>query len=195
MTGEPRASRAARTPLERLGPAVVLALAGAAGACITVKTVTVGAKTSLERQLVGEVEPLSDEQLLAASVRAESQIQAGSLADRQAAAVAARRRQLFNRDDIEEAEQQGCVGEGRSAELVVRGCAATKDPAVASLYARLVAEENDDRRAVVDWAVAADSALTPADRPEVVRVYRRILLEAARPGTWVEGDDATWTRR
>ena len=95
---------------------------GAGGGCITVTTVNIGTKTSLERQLVGELEPLTDDQLLAASVRAQPQLVAGSLADLQAGAVAARRRQLFNRDDINEAKQLGCLGEALGAELVVRPC-------------------------------------------------------------------------
>jgi uncharacterized protein YdbL (DUF1318 family) len=183
-------------PSWRLGRVVGAAVAAALGAaCVTVTTVTIGTKTSLERQLAGEVEPLSEEQLLAASVRAEAQVSGGSLADLQAAAVAARRRQLFNRDDIDEGKKQGCLGETREARLTLRPCEPAKDPAVATHLAALVAQENEDRLVVIDWAIAADAALTPADRLEVVRVYRRLLLEASRQGDWVQGDDGGWTRR
>jgi uncharacterized protein YdbL (DUF1318 family) len=175
---------------------LVAAVAAAAGAaCVTVTTVTIGTKTSLERQLAGDVEPLSEEQLLAASVRAEPQVSGGSLTDLQAAAVAARRRQLFNRDDVDEAKKQGCLGESRNALLAVRPCDAGKDPVTAARLSTLVAQENDDRRAVIDWAIASDAALTPADRPEVVGVYHRLLLEASRKGDWVQGEDGGWARR
>jgi uncharacterized protein YdbL (DUF1318 family) len=172
----------------------VVLLAWSAG-CVTLTTVALPPRTSVERQLAGELEPLTDEQLLVASVRAEAQLASGSLADLQAAAVAARRRQLFNRDDVEEAKQQGCLGEALDAKLVSRACDATKDPAVAARLARLLAEENQDRAAVIEWAITADAALTPADRPEVARVYHRMLLEASRPGDPVQADDGSWTRR
>jgi uncharacterized protein YdbL (DUF1318 family) len=176
----------------------LLAMGGicAGTACsITVTPINVGTKTSLERQLVGELEPLSEEQLLAASVRAQAHLGTGSLADLQAAAVDARRRQLFNRDDIDEAKKLGCLGEAREAVLATRPCEAARDSTMAARLARLVSEENADRRAIIDWAVAADSSLTPADRPEVVHVYHRLLVEAARAGDWLEDDEGHWQRR
>jgi uncharacterized protein YdbL (DUF1318 family) len=173
----------------------VLLLAGLLlSSCITVTTVNIGTKTSLERQLAGDLEPLSDEQLLVSSMRAQAQLAQGSLADLQARALAARRRQLFNRDDINEAKQQGCMGESKDAELVARPCAATREASTAARYNELVVQEKEDRGAVIDWAIAADSALTPADRPEVVRVYRRLLLEAARPGDFTQADQGDWVR-
>jgi uncharacterized protein YdbL (DUF1318 family) len=175
--------------------ALALGLAAGSTACITLTTVNLPPRTSVERQLAGELEPLTDEQLLAASVRAEAQLASGSMADLQATAVAARRRQLFNRDDLDEARQQGCLGESLEAKLVARPCEATKDATVAARQAKLLVEENEDRAAVIDWAIAADAALTPADRPEVVRVYRRLLLEAARPGDWVQAEDGSWNRK
>jgi len=174
---------------------VATAVAAAGAACATITTVTIGTKTSLERQLVGEVEPLSEEQLLAASVRAEAQVAGGSVADLQAAAVAARRRQLFNRDDVDEGKKLGCLGETRDALLAVRPCDAAKDATTAARLATLVTQENEDRRVVIDWAIAADAALTAADRGEVARVYHRLLLEGSRAGDWVQGDDGGWTRR
>ena len=182
--------------LDAKRPTLVLLLVVAIlGGCITVTTVNIGTKTSLERQLAGDLEPLSEEQLLVSSMRASAQLAGGSLADLQARALAARRRQLFNRDDINEAKQQGCIGEGKAAELVIRPCPTARDAATAARYEQLVAQEKDDRGAVIDWAIAADSALTPSDRPEVVRVYHRLLLEAARPGDFVQGDQGDWVRR
>jgi hypothetical protein len=87
------------------------------------------------------------------------------------------------------------MGEGKEAMLVLRPCEAAREAQLATRYGEIVAQETDDRNAVIDWAVAADSALTPADRPEVVRVYRRILFAGARPGDWVVGDEGDWVRR
>jgi len=164
-------------------------------ACISVTAVNIGSKSSLERQLIGELEPLSEEETLAASVRAQAQVGTGSLDELQAAAVAARRRQLFNRDDIDEAKTQGCIGEGKDARLARRTCAPDADTEASARLATLIEQENADREAVVAWALATDPSLTTTDRPQVIQVYRRLLTENTRPGDWLETDDGTWVKR
>jgi uncharacterized protein YdbL (DUF1318 family) len=170
---------------------LVVLLAGPA--CLTFTTVNVGTKTSLEHQLVGELEPLSEDELLVASVRADPGTPLGALEDLQVRAISARRRQIFNRDDVDELKGLGCVGESKTAELVARECSAPDE--VRARISQVLADENDDRRAILDWAIATDAALTPADRPQVVLVYRRLLHERAKAGEWLEGDDGRWTRR
>jgi uncharacterized protein YdbL (DUF1318 family) len=166
----------------------------ATSACINVTAVNIGSKSSLERQLIGELEPLSEEEVLAASVRAQGQVGAGSLDAMQGAALTARRRQLFNRDEIEEAKHQGCIGEGRDAELVLRPCSLREREALARVE-RLVAEENADRAAIIDWAIAADSTLSPAERPQLLKIYRRLLADKAAKGDVLQNDDGSWAPR
>ncbi|MBI3179676.1 MAG: DUF1318 domain-containing protein [Deltaproteobacteria bacterium] len=177
----------------RAGLGLAASLVGAA--CITVTTVSVSQKTSLERQLMGEMEPLNEEDLLASSVRAAGAVGVGSVEDLQARALAARRRQLFNRDDVDELKAAGCLGEGRSATLLARRCERPIEGLDADAIARIQAEENDDRTAIIDWALAVDPALTPADRPKVVEVYTRLLREQAGAHTWVEEPDGSWARK
>ncbi|MBN1959458.1 MAG: DUF1318 domain-containing protein [Deltaproteobacteria bacterium] len=164
-------------------------------ACVTVTTVNIGTKTSLERQLAGELEPMSNEELLVSSMRAQSQITQGSLADLQARALAARRRQLFNRDDINEGKKLGCLGEGISAKLLLRPCQARNDAETSSRYEQLVSQEQEDRNYIIDWAIAADNSLTPADRPEVVNVYHRLLLETMQRGEYYQNKKGKWVQR
>lgn len=167
---------------------------GGAFACFQVTTVNIGQKTSLEHQLVGELEPLTEEELLAASVRAAGGAAGGAMSELRQRAIAARRRQLFNRDDIEEHKKMGCLGEALAAQLVSRPCASL-GPVQARLRDRIVQEENQDRNAIIDWLVAADPVLTPTDRPEVVAVYRRLLFERSRPGDWMQEAGDTWVQR
>jgi uncharacterized protein YdbL (DUF1318 family) len=169
------------------------AVAGAAACGIKTNQVAIGQKTSLEKQLMGEVEPLTEEEMLVSSVRAPGGVQAGSEDDLQTRAIAARRRQLFNRDDVDELKSRGCLGEARAAALVIRSCSA--DDAAAALRDRLLAEENADRQAIIDWALAADPILTATDRPQVVEIYGRLLRERARPGDWLEDDEGNWRQR
>ena len=92
------------------------------GGCISVRTVNIGSKTSLEKQLMGELEPLSAAEALVAHVRAATQSGDPAADERQRAALAARQRQLFNRDDLQALRRQGCLGEGRDARLQPRPC-------------------------------------------------------------------------
>jgi hypothetical protein len=163
--------------------------------CISTIPVNIGQKTSLEKQLMGEVEPLSEEQILASSVRAPNGVGVGSQDDLQARAVAARRRQLFNRDDVDELKAAGCLAEGAAARLVARPCDKAAQPEVAALLARLGTQENADRDAIIDWAVSVDPVLTQSDRSQVVALYYRLLLDQARPGDWVQEKNGGWVRR
>lgn len=161
--------------------------------CVTMQQVNIGTKTSLERQLIGDVEPLTEEELLAASVRADGDVGVGSLDDLQARAISARRRQLFNRDDVDELKSLGCLGEGKNADLLTRDCTLTQEQS--ALQTRVVDEENADRKAIIQWALEADPALTPSDKPQIVEVYRRLLAERARPRDWLQSDNASWRQK
>lgn len=172
---------------------VLLAVAGLGCGCIT--TINVGQKTSLERQLMGEMEPLSEEEAMALSVRATGEIGTGSLDDLRQRALAARRRQLFNRDDIEEQKGRGCLGEGPIAQLLSRPCDAASDPEVAARIERLVQEENEDRQAIISWALAVDPVLTSGDREQIVNVYARLLRERAAATHWFQTADGEWQQK
>jgi hypothetical protein len=173
-----------------------LAVLTAGTACgIKVNTVNIGQKTSLEKQLMGEVEPLTEEQMLVASVRAPGGVQIGSRDELQMKAIAARRRQLFNRDDIDELKSAGCLGEALSAKLVARPCERTADQETAALREQLIAQERADRRAIIDWAIGTDPLLTAADRPQLVDLYHRLVLERANPGDSIQQPDGTWSNK
>jgi uncharacterized protein YdbL (DUF1318 family) len=135
---------------------------------------------------MGELEPLSDEQLLAASVRAPSDNpEIGGLETSQAYAMAARRRQVFNRDEVDELKARGCLGEAKNATLAARDCNAGGEEAVRR--DRLIAEENADREAILEWVATSDATFAGNGRGQLVDMYHRLLAERAKPGEWVEG--------
>jgi len=175
-------------------PWVAVGLAVVSFGCIKVTTVNIGQKTSLERQLIGEFEPLTEEEILSSSVRAAAGSGNVALDDLHQRAVAARRRQLFNRDDVDELKQRGCLGELHDAQLAVRECEQAGAPDVAERLQRLVDEENADRAAIIDWALAADRILTAADRHQVVKLYARLIRERAAAGEWFRSDSGGWTQ-
>lgn len=145
---------------------------------------------------MGEVEPLTEEEILLSSVRAQTgSLSMGALDQARLRAIAARRRQLFNRDDVDELKKDGCLGEGLRAALVARPCERSANSEAAALRDRVLGEENADRQAIIDWALANDPLLTAADRPQIEALYTRMLREAARPGEWVQSDHGAWSRR
>ncbi len=174
----------------------IAALGAANSACLTTNIINIGQKTSLEKQLMGEEEPLTEEEILASSVRAPGgSVPAGSADDLQSRVLSARRRQLFNRDDVDELKAAGCLGEGLKAKLTRRPCDADSDPETARLTERMVNEENEDRHAIIVWAIGIDQVLTSADRPQIEAIYHRLVVERARAGDWVQAKDGRWSRR
>ncbi len=171
----------------------VLLLPAVLSCTITTRPVNIGTKTALERQLMGELEPLSDEQLLAASVRAPSaDPELTGLDTTQAYAMAARRRQVFNRDEVDELKRRGCLGEAKNAMLAARECDATGDDA--TRRDRLLAEENADREAILDWVATSDATFTGKGRAQLIDMYHRLLAERAKPGEWVERQEG-WAKK
>lgn len=167
----------------------------AASGCFTIKTVNPSQKTALERQLIGDLEAFSKEKLLTASVRARRGAADDPMGSLAARAIAARRRQMFNRDDIVELKGWGCVGEGLDARLVARECPQVSDPELEAVRARVVQQENRDRASIIDWSISTDPVLTPEDRAQVVAIYHRLLVEQAEPGHWIQTRQGTWTRK
>lgn len=167
-------------------------LATIGSACIRTNTVTLGRKTDLEKQLMGRLEPLTEDELLAASVRGESNEAQGSLQELEDRAIAARRRQLFNRDDVRELQAAGCVGEARDGKVRTRDC---EGHALIAERTRLVSEENADRAAVLAWAVEADPSLTLGDLPQLETIYHAVMVERAAPGTPIEEENGAWVRK
>lgn len=156
--------------------------------CLRVTTVSIGQKTSLERQLMGEFEPLTEEQVLASSVRSAYDLQA-HLTDTPSRAVAARKRQMFNRDDLESLKQQGCLGESFTAQLVKRDCEGSE------VSSKLIEQENQDRDAIIDWIIIEHPALTPKDKPQIRALYHQMLLQQAKEGDWLEIEPNHWVRK
>jgi hypothetical protein len=180
----------------RLGLGLVL-LAGLA--CVEAKIQVVDERTALENQILGAYEQLDRDLQLVASVRAvgaDGQAQAAPrLSDVRQRAVQARQTQQFNRDDLDELMQQGCLGEGKDALLALRPCAAQTEPATAARLERLVAAENQARRLLLEFVVTTSPDLTQADLPQLVEASARAQREKAAQGAWIQAADGQWQQK
>ncbi|MCK6551006.1 hypothetical protein L6R52_34530 [Myxococcota bacterium] len=175
--------------------AVLAALAAGVG-CIRVAG-SVAQPTALERQLLGEYERLDDDLVHASSIRGPGG--AASYDVLRAEALGQRAIQRYNEDDLLELKREKCLAETMQATIVDRPCAAAeRDEAVRRRVARIVAEENRARAAIITWAAhdlarkAGKSAPTSGELDEVRRTYQRLLREAALPGQLAEVEPGTF---
>ena len=153
----------------------------------TITTINIPQKTALENQLIGEMAPLSEEELLLASVRSSEDSNSGNTQP----VVAARRRQLFNRDDIVEFKKNGCLGESQQATLTALKCSRNDDASL-TLISKLVQQENADRNTLITWFIARDPTLAPTDRDQVIQIYHQLLRKQSPTGTPIQENPNSW---
>jgi uncharacterized protein YdbL (DUF1318 family) len=188
--------------------AAPLALAGLLAGCTLaeVKVNVASERTSLENQILGSYDALSEETLLVASVRGVDplgRIQAPPRkSGEQQDAVTAMQVLSFHADDVDAFKRLGWVGEDNRGLLKALGLERAKAPDdlkdFAARYgqkefAAVVAEVNAAREVVMRRAVETNAALTPADMPKVRAVFAKLAADTARPGDRLQNPDGTWT--
>jgi uncharacterized protein YdbL (DUF1318 family) len=174
-----------------------------------------GEKTALERQLLGEHRRLPEEVWSVGAVNTSSIIPPG-LSDsleipltgeaettlveeyspgrlRYLRAEASR---IFNQDDVEDFKKRGVVGENNRGYLeVVDSTALGGEPALASLVARVLPEENRSRRVIMEWYVSLRQDLTEEDLPTVEASFAEHNRERASPGEFIQDREGSWKRK
>ncbi len=169
-------------------------------ACVTVRSVSVDQKSTLEQQFIGEYEELTEDLQTIASVRAAATGLGEGGDDPYARALQARRVQLFYKDDIEKARARGCVGEALDGRLRALSCRETTNastlpsslPVVEPQTARVVTMENDAREALVEYALSKSANLKETDRQLVWQAYRRVVLSTLKKGDLVQNNAGEW---
>lgn len=187
-------------------------------ACLTLTAVLAGCtlaevkvnvaseRTSLENQILGSYNALSEETLLVASVRGVDplgRIQAPpKKSGEQQDAVTAMQVLSFHADDVEAFKRLGWAGEDNQGLLKSLGMARDKAPDdlkdFAARYGQkefdaVLAEVNAAREAVMRRAIETNAALTQADLPKVRAVFAKLAADTARPGDRLQNPDGTWT--
>ena len=143
---------------------------------------------------MGSFEPLTEEEMLLGTVRDEAQLLRGQEMSLDKIALQARRRQLFNRDDINTFKQQGCLGEALQGQLVVRTC-----PDIGAeqekLFKQILEQEQQDREAIINWVISQHDHLQESHRVQVVDIYRQFILSRSPKGTLFESVDGIWATK
>jgi len=184
--------------------AACLALSGCTLA--EVKVNVASERTSLENQILGSYNSLSEETLLVASVRGVDplgRIQTPQKKSReQQDAVSAMQVLSFHADDVEAFKRLGWVGEDNQGLLKAFGMSRDKAPEdlkdFAARYGQkefdsVLAEVNAAREAIMRRAVETNASLTQADMPKVRAVFAKLAADTARPGDKLETANGSWT--
>ncbi len=154
-------------------------------------------RTALENQIMGTYRELDDELILMSTVRGAGET-SKSISPKESADILLRRRnQQFNRDDIEELKDRGIIGETH------RGLAALlppihshiSSPKERDLAAKLIAEENKDRRAIWAYIIAKSRGLHSEDLPRVAKSYGEMQRKQLPKGQWYQDHAGIWQKK
>ena len=167
----------------------------------------VSERTSLENQVLGTYNRLSEEQLLVASVRGVSPT--GKIESRQERspeqqdATRALETISFHADDLESFKRLGWAGENREGLITPFPREIPKNlPAdlksFATLYnqeefRQVIDEVNSSREVLMQRVVQTNENFTAKDLPVIRRVFAKINRQNSAPGTRVQADDGSWS--
>jgi Protein of unknown function (DUF1318) len=166
----------------------------------------VSERTSLENQVLGTYNRLSEEVLLVASVRGVSptgKIEARpERSPEQQDATRALETISFHADDLESFKRLGWVGENREGLITPFPREIPKNlppdlKSFATLYneeefRQVIEEVNQSREVLMQRVVQTNENFTAKDLPVVHRVFAKINRQNSAPGTKVQADDGTW---
>lgn len=166
----------------------------------------VSERTSLENQVLGTYNSLSEELLLVASVRGVSptgKIEAKpQRSPEQQDATRALETISFHADDLESFKRLGWAGENREGLITPfpREIPKLLPPdlkAFATLYnegefRQVIDEVNQSREVLMLRVVQTNENFTAKDLPAIRRVFAKINRQKSAPGTRVQADDGTW---
>lgn len=183
----------------------LLALNGCTLAKVDVNVVS--ERTSLENQVLGTYNSLSEDLLLVASVRGVSptgKIEAPPRhTPEQQDATRALETISFHADDVESFKRLGWVGENRDGLLTPFSREVPKQlspelKSFATLYSeaefrQVIDEVNQSREVLMQRVVQTNENFTAKDLPAIRKVFARLNRQNSAPGTKVQADDGTWT--
>jgi len=154
-----------------------------------------GEMTTLEREVLGTYEQMSEETWMLASTRSRESDEAALSAEKQRV-MAAMRSQRYNRDDVDEFKGKGYVGETNSGRLVLRPSSIPRDnPDLLALVTDIVREENGDREVIMNRVIELNASLQKTDQKDVAAIFSKMYQENSPGGTWIETADGEWIRK
>lgn len=188
-----------------LALSLALSVSGCTLAKVDVNVVS--ERTSLENQVLGTYNSLSEDMLLVASVRGVSpsgKIEAPPRhTPEQADATRALETVAFHVDDIETFKRFGWIGENQEGLLTpfkretpkvsseeLKSFAANYSEAE---FQQVVSEVNQAREVLMKRVVQTNENFTLKDLPAIRKVFAKINRQNSAPGSRVQGEDGRWS--
>ena len=167
----------------------------------------VSERTSLENQVLGSYNRLSEELLLVASVRGVSPTGKIEARQRRSPEQEDGTRALetisFHSDDLESFKRLGWVGENREGLITPFPREIPKNlpkdlKSFATLYndeefRQVIDEVNLSREVLMQRVIQTNENFTAKDLPVIRRVFAKINRQGSGPGTRVQAEDGTWS--
>jgi hypothetical protein len=186
--------------LSGLLAAVALSTSGCVGKLFGVNLFAVGEKSALEQQVLGTYEQVGRDLAVYASVRGVAPD--GSLKEpppitsSQQAAIQAMNNRRYNRDDLEVILLSGAVGEGNDGLLALLDENRLARTSLGmELSRQVIAEENADRRTLIDRLMLTTPGVTETDRPEVSWIFATLNQQLAPTGSSLQTRAGEWSTK
>jgi len=186
---------------------VLLLLCGCTLAKVDVNVVS--ERTSLENQVLGTYNSLSEELLLVASVRGVSPT--GKIETKpqqspeQQDATQALETISFHADDLESFKRLGWVGENKDGLLTPFPKEIPKDiPSDLKSFAvsynekefkQVIDEVNRSREVLMQRVIQTNENFTAKDLPAIRKVFAKINRQNSAPGARVQAEDGAWSKK
>jgi len=155
-----------------------------------------GEKTALENQVIGTYQEIEQDSWTIASVRSTSPGKKQAISEEKKAVLDAVQSRRFNRDDINELKRDGIIGENNQGFLEIRDNEKLNaDPELARRVEKLISDENDDRRTILNRSMQINEQIAEAGENAVSRIYAKIYQDESESGTWIQLDAGDWAKK
>lgn len=167
---------------------------------VGVNVTIVDQKTALENQVLGSFQEIDKDTALLASVRSVDESGKLKAVDpvvkSKRAAIFARQRMDFNKDDVESFKLEGCAGENNLGFLEFFETGKTKnDPSYKKFVQAIIEEENEDRLTILKRVLATNEAFGEGDLEKVRRIYAGLNRDNAKKGEMIQTPEGEWVRK
>ncbi|MEE2961466.1 MAG: hypothetical protein VYA34_12040 [Myxococcota bacterium] len=165
--------------------------------CVTIQTVNIGQKTSLERQLMGDFQKLNEEEYSAISVRSKIAKKMRKQFDTKFRLLRARQRHLFNLDDLNRFLLEDCLREKHGWQLVTHHCdLAEKEAGAKELIDKLIREENTDRNEIFLFFTQRYNLNSRVELASLKDALQKLYLQSSPETTWFQPkENGAWRQR
>lgn len=156
-----------------------------------------GEKTALENQVIGTYQEIEQDAWTLASVRSTTPgNKQPAMSKEKKKVFEAVQGRKFNKDDIDEFRKAGIVGENSKGLVEIRDQSKLDaDPELKKRVIKIVETENGYRKIIMDRIMILNESAAKAGDDNVARIFAKINQDSSEPGTWIQKEDGTWTKK